>query len=84
MHTDHGCVVGVDVTPSLDVLAALPTAPSEDEIAFPASVLPAPFAGELPTPLGRLRVGIAGLDAGPPQASPCLPDSGRSPPSSRA
>ena len=84
MDAGHGCVVSVDAAPTLDVLAALPTAPFDEQIAFPVAVLPTLFADDLPVPLGRLRVGIAGLDAGPPQASPCLPDSGRSPPFSRA
>lgn len=82
-HKDNGCSLDVSTTPSVELVSAAPTFDFSGELlllpdaAFTVDDLNSPES------LSRLRVGIAGLDAGSPQASPCLPNSGRSPPFSR-
>lgn len=84
-HLESGCslapigVGGVDVvTTSADL--APPVLAGE---ILPLPAVPAPVRVLEAEQLARLRVGIEGLDAGPPSASTCLPSAGRSPPSPR-
>lgn len=82
-HKDHGCSLTVSVTPSAELVSAVPTFEFSGELLLAPAAVPTMDGLDSAEPLSRLRVGIAGLDSGPPQASPCLPDSGRSPPFSR-
>ena len=82
-HKDSDCSFDVKGNPVPDALAALTTVQFAGDLILLPVTLPSVITVTEPEPLTRLQVGIQGLDAGPPIASPRLPESGRSPPFSR-
>lgn len=79
-HRDSDCSIDVKGNPVPDVLVALTAVQFAGDLILLPVTLPSVIMVTEPESLTRLKVGIEGLDAGPPMASPCLPKSGRSPP----